>query len=171
VGLRCLLLMGRSPVRTWTRCARPALAPTNAASDQPVNAVSGRRAAFHQPPRPVSPIHSGLRALDHAHPGVMTKPTNKRKRSEPEDAGERVVVSEVMLRHAALAYAAVANLDPSDPRWRRCWRALYLAAIGTVGAIQEAADTSTRDGGCPFRGPRRSETSLTPRRLRRQAAL
>ena len=49
----------------------------------------------------------------------MTRPT-KRKRSESEGAGQRIVVSEVMLRSAALAYAAVANLDPSDPRWRRC---------------------------------------------------
>jgi hypothetical protein len=64
----------------------------------------------------------------------MTKPT-KRKRSESEDAGVRVVVSEVMLRSAALAYAAVANLDPSDLRWRRCWRALRLAATGMVAAI------------------------------------
>jgi len=52
-----------------------------------------------------------------------------------------------MLRRAALAYAAVANLDPSDPHWRRCWRALYLAATGMVGAIQDAADTGARDGG------------------------
>jgi hypothetical protein len=67
----------------------------------------------------------------------MAKPT-KKKRSESEDAGERVVVSEVMLRNAALAYAAVANLDPSDLRWGRCWRALRLAAIGMVAAIREA---------------------------------
>jgi hypothetical protein len=58
----------------------------------------------------------------------MTKPTQK-KRSESE------VTSEVMLRRAALAYAAVANLDPSDPRWRRCWRALRLAATGIVAAL------------------------------------
>ena len=64
----------------------------------------------------------------------MTKPT-KKKRSEPEDAGERVVASEVMLRRAALAYAAVANLDPSDPRWRRCWRALQLAAFRLAEAL------------------------------------
>ena len=51
-----------------------------------------------------------------------------------------------MLRRAALAYAAVANLDPSDPHWRRCWRALYLAATGMVGAIQDAADTGTVSG-------------------------
>jgi len=73
----------------------------------------------------------------------MAKPT-KRKRSESEDAGERVVMSEVMLRRAALAYAAVANLDPSDPRWRRCWRALRLASTGMVAAIQEA--TGARKG-------------------------
>ena len=73
----------------------------------------------------------------------MTKPT-KRKRSESEGAGERVVVSEVMLRSAALAYAAVANLDPSDPRWRRCWRALRLAAIGMVAEILEAAPAEGR---------------------------
>src|SRR4051812_29838866 len=47
-------------------------------------------------------------------------------------------VSEVMLRDAALAYAAVAKLDLSDPRWRRCWRALRRAAIGMVAAIQKA---------------------------------
>ena len=58
----------------------------------------------------------------------MTKPIKKRSESE--------VVSEVMLRSAALAYAAVANLDPSDPRWCRCWRALRLAATEMVGAIQ-----------------------------------
>jgi len=149
---------------------RPALAPTNAASDRPVNAVSGRRAAFHQPPRPVSPIHSGLRPLDHAHPGAMTKPT-KRKRSEPEDAGERVVVSGVMLRRAALAYAAVANLDPSDLRWRRCWRALRLAGTGMVAAIQEASEPPK--GHPPSRAlvSRRSATPPTLRRLRREAAL
>ena len=68
----------------------------------------------------------------------MAKPT-KRKRPESEGVGERSVVSEVMLRRAALAYAAVANLDPSDPRWRRCWRALCLAATGMVAQILEAA--------------------------------
>jgi len=62
----------------------------------------------------------------------MTKPS-KRKRSESE------VVSEVMLRRAALAYAAVVHLDPSDPRWRRCWRALRLAAIGMAAEIREVA--------------------------------
>jgi hypothetical protein len=65
----------------------------------------------------------------------MSKPT-KRKRSESEDAGERVVVSEVMLRSAALAYAAVAKLDPSHPNWRRYWRKLRRAAVGMVAAIQ-----------------------------------
>jgi hypothetical protein len=68
-------------------------------------------------------------------PRAMTKPA-KRKCSESEGAGERIVVSEVTLRHAALAYAAVANLDPSNPRWRRCWRALRLAATGVVAAVQ-----------------------------------
>jgi len=77
-------------------------------------------------------IHYSLQNLGHAHPGAMTKPT-KRKRPESE------VVSEVMLRGAALAYAAVANLDPSDPRWCRCWRALRLAATGMVAEIREAA--------------------------------
>jgi hypothetical protein len=48
-------------------------------------------------------------------------------------------MSEVMLRRAALAYAAVADLDPTDPRWRRCWRALRLAAIGMVAEIRETA--------------------------------
>ncbi len=51
----------------------------------------------------------------------MTKPTQK-KRSQSE-------VAEEMLRKAALAYAEVAKLDPSDPRWRRCWRALLIAAF------------------------------------------
>jgi hypothetical protein len=64
----------------------------------------------------------------------MPKPT-KKKRSESE------VVSEVMLRSAALAYAEVANLDPSDPRWRRCWRALRLAATGMVAAMASAQST------------------------------
>ena len=68
----------------------------------------------------------------------MPKPP-KKKRSRSEVAEERVRVSEVMLRRAALAYAAVANLDPSDPRWRRCWHALRLAATGMVAEIQEAA--------------------------------
>jgi len=64
----------------------------------------------------------------------MTKPAN-RKRSESEVAEERVVVSEVMLRKAALAYAEVADLDPSDPRWGRCWRALRLAAFRMAEAL------------------------------------
>src|SRR4051812_36916497 len=70
--------------------------------------------------------------------GAMAKPT-KRKRPESEGAEEKIVASEVMLRSAALAYAAVANLDPSDPRWRRCWRALRLAATGMVAEIRETA--------------------------------
>ena len=40
-----------------------------------------------------------------------------------------------MLRKAALAYAAVAHLDPSDPRWRRCWRALLIAAFRVAEAL------------------------------------
>jgi hypothetical protein len=64
----------------------------------------------------------------------MPKPT-KRKRSGSEVAEERVRVSEVMLRRAACAYAAVAELDPSDPRWRRCWRALQLAAFRLAEAL------------------------------------
>src|SRR6185436_5131751 len=84
-------------------------------------------------------IHCTLRNLPHAHPGgAMTKPT-KKKRAESEGAGERIVVSEVVLRRAALAYAAVAHLDTSDPRWRRCWRALSVAATGMVAAIQKAS--------------------------------
>src|SRR3954471_4999513 len=70
--------------------------------------------------------------------GAMAKPT-KRKRPESGGAEEKIVASEVMLRSAALAYAAVANLDPSDPRWRRCWRALRLAATGMVAEIRETA--------------------------------
>jgi hypothetical protein len=65
----------------------------------------------------------------------MTKPT-KRKRSESEGAGARIVESEVMLRGAAINYAAVAKLDPSHPNWRRHWRKLRRAAIGMVAAIQ-----------------------------------
>ena len=68
----------------------------------------------------------------------MPKPTTK-KRSPSEVAEEKALVSEVMLRRAALAYAAVADLDPTDPRWRRCWRVLRLAAIGMVAEIREAA--------------------------------
>jgi hypothetical protein len=64
----------------------------------------------------------------------MTKPP-KKKRSRSEVAEEKVRVSEEMLREAALAYAAVANLDPSDPRWLRCWRALQLAAYRVAEAL------------------------------------
>jgi len=64
----------------------------------------------------------------------MAKPT-KRKRSASEVAEERVAASEVMLRRAALAYAEVADPDPSDPRWRRCWRALQLAAFRLAEAL------------------------------------
>src|SRR3954463_237746 len=101
--------------------------------------------------------------------GAMAKPT-KRKRPESEGAEEKIVASEVMLRHAALAYAAVANLDPSDPRWRRCWRALRLAATGMVAATQKAAGPSK--GHPPSRAlvSRRSAAPSTLRRLRRQAA-
>src|SRR6185295_6310958 len=100
----------------------------------------------------------------------MPKPTQK-KRSRSEVAAERVVVSEVMLRQAACAYAAVANLDSSDPRWGRCWCALRLAAIGLVAAIPEAAGPP--NGHPPPRAlaTRRSATPPTLRRLRRQAAL
>jgi len=35
----------------------------------------------------------------------------------------------------ALAYAEVAKLDPSDPRWRRCWRALLIAAFRVAEAL------------------------------------
>jgi hypothetical protein len=44
-------------------------------------------------------------------------------------------VAEEMLREAAIAYAAVAHLDPSDPRWCRCWRALQLAAFRVAEAL------------------------------------
>ena len=100
----------------------------------------------------------------------MAKPP-KKKRSRSEVAEERVRVSEVMLRRAALAYAEVANLDPSDPRWRRCWRALRLAAIGMVAEIREPAGPA--EGHPPSRAlaSRRSAAPPTLRRLRRQAAL
>jgi hypothetical protein len=79
----------------------------------------------------------------------MPKPT-KKKRSRSEVA-EGIVVSEVKLRRAALAYAAVANLDPSDPRWRRCWRALRLAATGMVAAMASTqnARPATRQAPAP----------------------
>jgi hypothetical protein len=64
----------------------------------------------------------------------MPKPTQK-KRSQSEVAEEKALAAEVMLRKAALAYAAVANLDPSDPRWRRCWRALLIAAFRVAEAL------------------------------------
>jgi len=64
----------------------------------------------------------------------MAKPT-KRKRSRSEVAEEKVRVSEVMLRRAACAYAAVAELDTSDARWRRCWRALERAAFRLAEAL------------------------------------
>ena len=70
--------------------------------------------------------------------GAMTTPT-KRKRSESEGAGARIAASKATLRSAALAYAKVANLDPSSRRWRRRWRALRLAAIGMVADLVEAA--------------------------------
>src|SRR3954453_18244903 len=84
-----------------------------------------------------------LRPLDHAHPRAMTRPA-KRKRPKSEDAGERIVVSEVMLRNAALTYAAVANLDPFDQRWRRCWRALRLAATGMVATMASSRNAPQR---------------------------
>ncbi|HYV43710.1 MAG TPA: hypothetical protein VFA20_02570 [Myxococcaceae bacterium] len=58
----------------------------------------------------------------------MPKPTQK-KRSPSEIAEEKALAAEVMLRKAALAYAEVAKLDSTDPRWRRCWRALLIAAF------------------------------------------
>ena len=64
----------------------------------------------------------------------MAKPT-KRKRSGSEVAEERVVMAEVALRRAALAYSEVASLDPSDPRWRRRRRALQLAAFRVAEAL------------------------------------
>ena len=83
----------------------------------------------------------------------MTKPT-KRKRSASEVAEERVLVSEVMLRRAACAYAEVANLDPSDPRWRRCWRALRLSAIGMVAEIRKPVGPAEGVAGRPLQGGR-----------------
>jgi len=64
----------------------------------------------------------------------MPKSTQK-KRSPSEVAEEKVLAAEVMLRKAALAYAEVAKLDPSDPRWRRCWRALLIAAFRVAEAL------------------------------------
>jgi hypothetical protein len=50
------------------------------------------------------------------------------------------VVSEVALRKAATTYAAVAELDPTHPKWRRSWQELRRAAIGMVAEILEAAE-------------------------------
>ena len=96
----------------------------------------------------------------------MPKPPTK-KRSPSEVAEEKALAAEVMLRKAALAYAAVAKLDPSDPRWRRCWRALHLAASGMAAATQEA--TEPAGGHLPSRAlaSRRSANPL--RRVRRAA--
>jgi hypothetical protein len=99
----------------------------------------------------------------------MPKPT-KKKRSRSEVAEERARVSEVMLRKAALAYAAVAKLDSTDPRWRRCWRALRLAAIGMVAEIRETEGPPERHPPPRALASRRSATPATLRRLRRWAA-
>ena len=64
----------------------------------------------------------------------MPKPTTK-KRSPSEVAEEKAQAAEEMLRKAALAYAEVAQMDPSDPRWRRCWRALLIAAFRVAKAL------------------------------------
>ena len=64
----------------------------------------------------------------------MPKPTQK-KRSQSEVAEEKALAAEEMLRKAALAYAEVAKLGPSDPRWRRCWRALLIAAFRVAEAL------------------------------------
>ena len=82
-------------------------------------------------------IHYSLQNLGHAHPGAMTKP-NKRKRPESGGAEVRIVASEVMLRASAISYAAVAALDPSDLKWRRCWLELRCAAIGMVAELEAA---------------------------------
>ena len=63
----------------------------------------------------------------------MTKPTKKRRSAEVGE--ERVLALELTLRKAAVAYATVASLDPSDPRWRRRWRALQLAAFRVAAAL------------------------------------
>jgi len=62
-------------------------------------------------------------------------PKSPKKRSRSEVAEERVVAAEVMLRKAALAYAAVAKLNSTDPRWRRRWRALERAAFRLAEAL------------------------------------
>src|SRR6185295_9679680 len=71
------------------------------------------------------------------------------------------------VRSAAFAYAAVAHLDTSDPRWRRCWRALHLAATGIVAATQEATEPAA---GHPPSRALVSRRSATPPTLRRLAA-
>ena len=124
----------------------------------------GHAAAFG-PMRGGVTIHYSLPNLGHAHPGAMAKPT-KRKRPESEGVGARIVESEVMLRGAAISYAAVAKLDPSHPDWLRHWRELRRAAFRVVVAIQEAAGHPPR-----ALASRRSATPPTLRRLRRQAAL
>jgi hypothetical protein len=87
--------------------------------------------------RPRVTVHYSLQNLTHAHPGAMTKPT-KRKRSESEGAGGRIVLFEVTLRGAAIKCAAVAKLDPSHPDWRRGWRDLRRAAIRMVAKLEAA---------------------------------
>jgi hypothetical protein len=49
------------------------------------------------------------------------------------------MASEVALRSAACAYAKVANLAPSDRRWRRRWRALRLAALRMYADLVKVA--------------------------------
>jgi len=79
-------------------------------------------------------IHYSLPNRTHAHPEGMPKP-NTKKRSPSETAEEKALAAEAMLRKAALAYAAVAHLNTSDPRWRRCWRALLIAAFRVAEAL------------------------------------
>src|SRR3954469_13893837 len=81
-----------------------------------------------------STVRCSLPDGTHAHSVGMPKPPTK-KRSPSEIAEEKALAAEEMLRKAALAYAEVAKLDPSDPRWRRCWRALLIAAFRVAEAL------------------------------------
>jgi len=64
----------------------------------------------------------------------VPKPTQK-KRSRSKVAEQRVVAAGVALRRAACLYAAVVELDSSDPRWRRRWLALERAAFPLAEAL------------------------------------
>jgi hypothetical protein len=53
-------------------------------------------------------------------------------------------MSEAALRSAALAYAKVADLDPSSRRWRYRWRVLRRAALRMVADRVDAVTQGRR---------------------------